>query len=202
MSHVFISYLHDNFDIVKRLSDDLQRHGIKVWLDRNEIKPGYRWKESIQSAIRDGDFFIACFSKEYEKRDKTHMNEELTVAIEELRKFPTNRAWFIPALLSECNVPARSIGAGETLPDIQWVPLYENWDAGIKRILSVVKPIPVQIEKIINQFYSSNKKQRSSAVFNMHRVGHPAIIPILIEALQDADKEIRANAAFALGRNP
>ena len=61
------------------------------------------------------------------------MNEELTLAIEELRQFASDREWFIPVLLSECDIPARSIGGGETLLDINWVPLYENWDAGIQK---------------------------------------------------------------------
>ena len=59
------------------------------------------------------------------------MNEELTLAVERLRKIHQDRAWFIPVLLAECDVPARSVGAGETLLDINWVPLYEDWDSGL-----------------------------------------------------------------------
>ena len=73
------------------------------------------------------------------------MNEELTLAIERLRKIHHDREWFIPVLLSECDVPARSIGAGETLLDINWVALYKDWDTGIQGILSVIKPIPTEI---------------------------------------------------------
>ena len=68
------------------------------------------------------------------------MNEELTLAIEELRQRPSDRAWFIPVLLSECEVPARGIGAGETLADIQWVELYRDWEPGIIRIAAAIDP--------------------------------------------------------------
>jgi hypothetical protein len=68
------------------------------------------------------------------------MNEELTLAIDELRQRPTERAWFIPVLLSECQVPARNIGAGETLRDIQWVELYRDWEEGIARIAATIDP--------------------------------------------------------------
>ena len=81
MQHVFISYIHENEEMVDKLCKALELHGIKVWLDRNDIKPGSRWKQAIREAIREGAFFIACFSKEYNKRDKTYMNEELTIAI-------------------------------------------------------------------------------------------------------------------------
>jgi adenylate cyclase len=37
-------------------------------------------------------------------------------------------------------VPDRPIGGGETLRDIQWVDLIEDWDDGVRRILSVILP--------------------------------------------------------------
>ena len=139
MQHVFISYMHENTDIVDRLCQELTSRGIKVWLDRNDIKPGSRWKDAIREAIRKGDFFIACFSKEYNKRNKTYMNEELTVAIEELRQRPTDRVWFIPVKLNGCKIPDRNIGGGETLNDIQHVKLYKDWDNGIQHIIDVIQ---------------------------------------------------------------
>lgn len=140
MPNVFISYVRENSEAVERLAQALRVHGINVWLDKNRIKPGYRWEGVIRDAISEGDFFIACFSVEYFRRSRTYMNEELTLAREELRQRPTDRAWFIPVLLSKCDIPNLSIGAGETLRSIQWESLYENWDEGIKRIVSVIQP--------------------------------------------------------------
>ena len=94
-SRVFVSYVHDNQDVVDRLAKELSAYGIKVWLDKSDLKPGYRSKDAIREAISEGDFFVACFSESYEKRSKSYMNEELTLAIEELRQRPTERAWFI-----------------------------------------------------------------------------------------------------------
>ena len=139
--HVFISYVREDQDHVDRLCRDLQSMGVNVWIDRHSITPGARWKDAIREAIRHGDFFIACFSNEYTSKTKSYMNEELTLAIEELRQYDSNREWFIPVLLSECDVPARSIGAGETLLDINWVPLYENWEICIQNLQSIIKPI-------------------------------------------------------------
>ena len=148
MANVFISYVRENSAVVERLAHALRVHGVKVWLDKNQIKPGYRWADAIRDAISEGDFFIACFSVEYFSRPRTYMNEELTLAIEELRRRPTDRAWFIPVLLSKCDIPNRSIGAGETLRSIQWEPLYENWDQGIKRIVSVIQPASQEAPEI------------------------------------------------------
>jgi hypothetical protein len=79
--HVFISYVRQNSEVVDRLKTDLESQGARVWLDRNDIEPGARWQIAIKKAIRDGQFFLACFSKEYNERDSTYMNEELTLAL-------------------------------------------------------------------------------------------------------------------------
>jgi hypothetical protein len=43
------------------------------------------------------------------------MNEEITQAIEQMRQLPTDQRWFIPVLLSSCNIPDLSISPGVTL---------------------------------------------------------------------------------------
>lgn len=196
--HVFISYIRENQEQVDKLCHDLESHDVKVWLDRHSIKPGARWKDSIREAIRKGDFFIACFSNEYTSKTKTYMNEELTLAIEELRKYATGREWFIPVLLSECDVPDRSIGAGETLLDINWVPLYEDWDSGIERILSTIKPTPPEIQNLMYALRSGNKNVRYKVFAALGRSGDVNALHILIEAIKDQDENIREQAVNAL----
>ena len=49
--HVFISYVRENQDQVDKLCEKLKQHGVNVWLDRNSIKPGARWKDAIREAI-------------------------------------------------------------------------------------------------------------------------------------------------------
>ena len=140
MKKVFISYVSENIEIVDRLYQELKSHGIQVWLDRNDLSPGLRWKREIRRAIQQGAFFIACFSKEYNMRDRAYMNEELVIAIEELRQRPVDQAWFIPVKLNECDIPDLAIGPGETLRDLQYVNLYEDWDVNIQRICEIVQP--------------------------------------------------------------
>ena len=139
MNGVFISYVRENIEAVDRFYQELTSHGIRVWRDRNDIDPGARWKQAIRKAIRQGAFFIACFSREYNNLGQTYMNEELTLAIEELRQRPTDRIWFIPVKLNSCDIPDRNIGGGETLQDLQYVNLYEDWDGSIQRIFEVIR---------------------------------------------------------------
>ena len=134
MSHVFVSYVRDDLVVVERISHELRKRGVEVWLDRDRIQPGERWKSAIRSAILHGACFVACFSSAYAAKTSTYMNEELTLAIDELRQKSIARKWFIPVLLSECEVPARSIGGGETLLDFQWIDLYTDFADGVDRL--------------------------------------------------------------------
>jgi len=136
---VFISYIHENKKVVNRLCEYLRNSGIKVWLDVKDIKPGQFWKNTIRDAIQNGSCFIACFSKEYNEREKTYMNEELYLAIDELRTRPTDQIWFIPVILSG-EIPNFSINSRKTLRDLQWVDLRQNWADGIRQILSTIAP--------------------------------------------------------------
>ena len=135
MKPVFISYVRENVELVDKLHQELESYGIKVWRDLQRLNPGDRWKQKIQKAIREGAFFLACFSKEYYDRAESYMNEELTIAIERLRRLHTDRVWFIPIKLNRCQIPDRNIGGGETLNDLQYVKLYENWDVGIQELI-------------------------------------------------------------------
>ena len=150
MKHVFISYCHENKDVVDKLCHALSLKGVSVWIDRNNIKPGMPWKQAIQQAIHHGDFFIACFSKEYNARDKTFMEKELSIAIEKLQQKPVDRIWFIPVKLNECEIPDINIGEGETLQSLQYVNLYKDWETGIQQILNIM---PSKSSETINKTY-------------------------------------------------
>lgn len=139
MNRVFISYVKENMEMVDRLCEELKAQRIEVWRDRDNIDPGLRWKREIRLAIQNGAFFIGCFSKEYDERNQTYMNEELTIAIAELRQRPHDRIWFIPVKLNKCEIPDCDIGGSATLRDLQYVDLSEDCDSGIQQITKVIR---------------------------------------------------------------
>jgi hypothetical protein len=51
--HIFVSYLREDRETVDRLCDDLRSAGLHVWLDREKIVPGERWKVAIRRAIEE-----------------------------------------------------------------------------------------------------------------------------------------------------
>lgn len=134
--HVFISYVHEDEAQVKRLTSELTSAGIEVWRDKDRLVLGEHWEMSVRKAIEDGAFFIACFSERSASRGKSYMNEELSVAIDELRKRPRDSNWFISVLLNPNSLPDVPIDASRTLESLYYLKLYEDWEDGIGRLIS------------------------------------------------------------------
>ena len=51
MTHVFISYSHQDTDFANRLADGLVSLGVESWIDRAGIQAGERWSSSIQEGL-------------------------------------------------------------------------------------------------------------------------------------------------------
>lgn len=141
MGKVFISYVREDEKLVDRLVAHLQFNGVEVWVDTHDLIPGERWKSAIRRAIRQGAFFIACFSANHALRKRTYMNEELALAVEEFRLRRQDHAWFIPVRLTRCELPDIAIGpGGETLAELHALDLFVDWAEGCDRLLRAVRP--------------------------------------------------------------
>lgn len=149
MPKVFISYIQENKRDANRLAEELHKYGLEVFIDIHSLMPGSRWPDVLKQAIVDGDYFIACFSREYNRRRKSYMNEELLIAIDQLRLRPVDTIWLIPVKFSNCEIPNFKIGQGDTLRSIQWINLFDDWEVGIRKIVEVIKPGSTQVNKQI-----------------------------------------------------
>ena len=132
---VFISYVREDSGVAKQLAQVLRQNGVDVWIDRDEIKPGVRWKDAISTAIESGDSFVALFSRNHVSKAASYANEEIIQAIEIFRRMPRDRQWFFPVKIDDCSVPKTPIGLGETLHDLNWVSLGDEYVAGMRSLL-------------------------------------------------------------------
>jgi HEAT repeat protein len=205
LAHVFLSYVRENSDIVDRLAKELRDSGVTVWLDRNNIEPGARWKDAIKKAIQNGKFFMACFSREYNERTRTHMGEELTIAIDELRARPSDKTWFIPIMLNNTTIPSRRISSVEDLSDLNVVKLYEDWNKGITSILRVLEydnPDLARVWHLIDIVEKPFASERLHAIHELGAMGTLAkpAVPVLMEASKSKknDAKIRLSSLDAL----
>ena len=149
--HVFISYVREDSDQVDRLQEVLQSAGIPVWRDTADLWPGEDWRLKIRHAITGNALvFIACFSNASLARGKSYQNEELTLAIDQLRLRSPDEPWLIPVRLDECEIPDRDIGGGRTLASIQRVDLFgDEFDTGSARLIQAVM-------RILGRYYQAN----------------------------------------------
>lgn len=132
---VFISYVKEDWPIVEPLVNALVREGFGVWVDRNDLGAGQNWQSAIQEAIQDGAAFIGCFSTNYVSRESTYMNEELTLAADQLRMRPEDDLWFFPVRLDNCVIPRRSLGGGRHVSDIQYTDLFPDFALGVSKLI-------------------------------------------------------------------
>ena len=151
--HVFISYVREDSHRVDQLQRTLKAAGIPVWRDTADLWPGQNWRAEIRRAIRGNALvFIACFSRASLARSKSYQNEELALALEQLRLRRPDDPWLIPVRLDECDIPDWDIGGGRTLTSIQRADLFGNHEKeGSERLIEAILRIlrqPPQVGQI------------------------------------------------------
>ncbi len=139
--HVFISYVHEDAVHVDRLCAVLDAAQIPYWRDRKSLAPGDHWENKVREAISSGALvFLACFSEQSRKKPKSYMNEELTIAVEEFRKFPPDVTWLIPVRFDDGDIPEWGLGAGHSLKSLNYSNLHgDNYVAEAVRLIIVIR---------------------------------------------------------------
>jgi hypothetical protein len=213
-NHAFVSYVREDRHLVERLCRDLESNGVSLWLDREKLMPGARWQTAIRHAIAEGAHFICCFSENYLCRERTYMNEELLLAIDELRTRQPEGAWFLPVILTPCEIPDRPIGGGATLRDLQYVDLHTDWNGGLKRLINAINPIcraapddTVRLKvrerarKIAEDVLNSGDTWRGIRELSIYADLYGAeILPELLLALDSTNRSVKAAVAELLGK--
>ena len=137
MSHVFLSYVREDAETIDQLAKELSRGGVRVWLDREQIKVGEIWPERIRSAILKATFCVVCFSPAFVNRMRSIANEELMLIIDERKRRPLQVRWLIPALLCRCEIPPIPIAPNLDLSHIHAIHLDQDWRRGIYEITNL-----------------------------------------------------------------
>jgi TIR domain len=139
--HAFISYVREDSGEADALQKMLQAAGIPVWRDTSSLWPGEDWRAKIRGAIsRDALVFIACFSSHSAARQHSYQNEELLLAIDQLRRRRPDDPWLIPVRFDDCDVPDFELGAGRTLASIHRADLFgADRELAARRLVEAVQ---------------------------------------------------------------
>lgn len=111
-----------------------------MWRDTVDLWPGDDWSAKIRHAITDDALvFIACFSRKSLARKVSYQNEELMLAIEQLRLRRPGESWLIPVRFDDCDIAGYDIGGGRTLASIQRTDLFgDRSDIEVARLVATV----------------------------------------------------------------
>jgi|HubBroStandDraft_1064217.scaffolds.fasta_scaffold03203_8 hypothetical protein len=141
--HAFISYIHEDAARADELQEMLLHAGVPVWRDTVDLMPGEDWRMVIRQAISEESLvFLACFSRAGVSREKTYQNEELVLAVEQLRLRKPGDPWLIPVRFDDCQIPDFDLGAGRTLASVQRADLFGNQrDSQAARLVASVQRI-------------------------------------------------------------
>jgi hypothetical protein len=138
--HAFASYVREDVARIDKLQQLLEAAGIRVWRDTQDLWPGEDWRIKIRRAIKnDALVFLACFSSRGLAKLKSGQNDEIILAIEEIRLRQPDQPWLIPIRLDECDIPDWDIGGARTLSSLQRIDLFgDKVDQNIARLIATV----------------------------------------------------------------
>lgn len=129
---VFIAYVREDLALARRVQDGIAAAGCAPWLDKDKLLPGQNWPRAIRRAVEISDVFVACFSeRSIAKRGQFH--NELRWALDCARLRPLEALFLVPVRLEPCTVP------GRIAEQLQYVDLFPDWDAGMKRVVRAVR---------------------------------------------------------------
>lgn len=117
--------------------------GVHVWRDTSDLSPGQDRRTAIRRAITNGAFvFLACFSRQGLTQATTHQNEELTLAIDQMRIRRPDRPWLIPVRFDDCTIPDLDVGGGRTLASIQRADLFgQGYEQNLAGLIAAIQQI-------------------------------------------------------------
>ena len=138
--HAFISYVREDSPHVDRLQQALEAARVPVWRDTADLWPGEDWRAKIRHAITGNALvFLACFSTASLSRARSYQNEELALAIDQMRLRRPGQAWLIPVRFDDCDIPEVDIGGGRLLASIQRADLFgARFDTVADRLVTAV----------------------------------------------------------------
>jgi hypothetical protein len=143
MPRLFISYAHDDAQVVQRLHAQLEFYpDVKVWRDKESLTGGEEWEARIAAEIACSDAVIPVLSPNFIAHDR-YVHREVELALAELSKRG------VPSFV----VPVKICHEAVTHPPLQHlhvIDLAADWSAGIHKLLISTRSAPPSHEESKN----------------------------------------------------
>ena len=103
---VFLSYASEDVDRVDLMRAELQKRGVFVWQDRQNLRAGQNWDLQIARVIKDCDYFVFVQTDSTDARDLALKdgvyNRELKRAIQRVDDKPMGTVFLLHVTIGSC----------------------------------------------------------------------------------------------------
>jgi hypothetical protein len=99
---IFISYARENEQAVKQLKADLEKEGCLVWYDRERLKPGVNWHNTLEDEVtRRCALFLSVISRHTESEEESYFHLERNWARDRFKRFSDGGQFYIPVVIDD-----------------------------------------------------------------------------------------------------
>jgi hypothetical protein len=202
MSHIFISYSHEDYEFAENLLHNLRGAGFTPWRDVDELRAGEVWRVEIDQAIKDALAMLVIMTPV--AKNSEYVTYEWAFALGVGVKV-------IPIMLKRTELHPR-------LGDIQFLDFtgrIRPWPQLIETVQEVAdikdkdlkdfinRNAPPYIKRAIISLDSSNPADREGAIeFLVKDINTPVGQKAMTIALNHQLKEIRFKSSLAIARFP
>jgi formylglycine-generating enzyme required for sulfatase activity len=184
---VFLCHASQDKPTVWKLHRYLKQHGIKPWLDREDLLPGEDWEVEIPRALFASDVILVCLSKNSVNKEG-FVQKEITFALDKAQEKPEGTIFIIPIKLEECEIPKR-------LNRYHWVDL--SRPDGRRRLLMGLNKRVNDLGDEVQQIVLEDTRQRKPAFKSVDSapVDHDEIEKAELEAREGLKREAAEKTA-------
>jgi formylglycine-generating enzyme required for sulfatase activity len=150
---IFVSHSSKDREIVVRLCHGLETRGIACWISSRDVAPGENYQEAIVRAISRARVMILVFTQNANNSDE--IKKEISLASQ-------HKLTVIPVRLEDV-VPSAAFAY--ELATRQWINMFDDWDAAIKRLQQQIAAIMTAQPAVMP---GPNGDPERSFAFNVH----------------------------------
>jgi len=96
--NVFISYVHEDVHIVRRLFKGMHEAGLKPWMDEVSLEGGRLWDPELEEQIESSDFVVVVMTPNLVRKTDSYVNKEIALAIERSKRIRASVGSFLVPL--------------------------------------------------------------------------------------------------------
>lgn len=151
---IFISYAREDEPAVRRLKAGLEKHGCRVWYDRERLteKPGANWRNSLHDEVTAHcALFVSVISLATESQSEAYFHLERNWAAERARRFAQDEVFYIPVVIDDSPMRAAreprigekpNSGQGTRLPGGEVTPEFGQSLRRLQEERNAVRAVP------------------------------------------------------------